>query len=195
MSTIDRLVRPRRVMRPIAAALAAQYSGTRENRRVVQHAELLEHGEHLVGDRVTGRPEPLRRRPRRAFDRLRALVHLAPDLITPEPDEVVAVIERVVRDLAAGLPRGAELRRRCRPRKVATDREQRQGDRQFLREREEPVDRDVVDERARRAFRRSEPVNPEVVRDLVEIDADGAEAHDDGPNGPSGADRLRDFRG
>ena len=106
-------------------------------------------------------------------------MHLAPDLVTPEPDEVVTVIERVVRDLAAGLPRGAELRRRCRAREVATDREERQRDRQFSREREEPVDRDVVDERARRPSGCGEPVNPEVVRDLVEIDADGAEAHDD----------------
>jgi len=110
---------------PDRGRLAASTSA-REHRRVVRHAQLGQHVEHLVGDRVAGRRNPTGAAPT-ARSMAAAPRRSAAGSRRDRAGQVVAVIERMVGDLAPGFMRRAESGGRLRASKVAADGEERQG--------------------------------------------------------------------
>ena len=87
------------------------------------------------------------------------------------------MIERVIADLVSTLRHHPELVRALAPRHVRTDGKERERHPLRRRPRIQPVKRNVVHRGCTLPFRRTEAVDLVVVRDLVEIDADGAELH------------------
>ena len=86
--------------------------------------------------------------PAGVLDRVGPALDLPPDAVAPHPHEVVAVLERVVGDLEATPPGGAQARGRLGPLQVVADREECQRQVQLRREGREAVHRHVVDQRA-----------------------------------------------
>ncbi len=86
----------------------------------------------------------------------------------------------MVRDLVPAEDGFAELRRSGRASEVLTDREERERHLLFVGEGEQSIDGDVVHRGLAGGVLgrvRIEPVDRVVVRDLVEVDAEGGKAH------------------
>jgi hypothetical protein len=123
-----------------------------------------------------GRAEAARAPPNGALDGGGAEVDLPHDLPSRQAGEIVPVIERVVRDLVA-LARGPREGRAGRGAgEIGAHREERERVAARRRLVHEPRHREVVHE-GLGGRRRREPVDGVVVRDFVEVDADGRELH------------------
>ena len=176
---VDHRVRrsPAHPNRGESRCLGAEVGRTREHRRVVRDAGFGKVREELVRDRVPGRAKPPRPAARGPRDRVRTVFDLALHGASVEGGEVVAVTERVVRDLVAPVRRLPELGRTLAAHEILTDREERERNAVRTRQHLETIDGAIVDRG--RAVRRlgREPVDLVVERDLVEIDRNRRDAH------------------
>src|SRR6202044_4157133 len=91
----------------------------------------------------------------------------------------------MVGDLEAARVSGGDLRGGLGTREIAADGKQRERNGELVRQLPQAIEGQVVDESSLRTLRRGQPMNGEIVGDLVEVDADRAEPHRQYPRLPA----------